>query len=715
MAGWNVATGAGPAGPGTVTLFDGACFCISAARGEIRPGAAEGLFYEDTRVLSLWQVLLDGVLPEPLGTLVTAPHSATFLSRGRRDPGVSDADVLLERRRHIGAGLREDLTLRNFGTRAVDCELRIRCAADFADLFEVKEDWLRRRWEYDLSVDTHELSMHGRWQEHRRGVVVEGIGARVDEYGLTFDVHLEPRTAWTSSVHVEPTVDGTRVPRTFPVHRPLEEAGPFVRHAAWQRRTPVARAGTEHLEQVLEQSAADLGALRIHDPRHPDRAVVAAGAPWFMALFGRDALLTSYMALPVDPHLALGTVETLADRQGRRTDPATEEEPGKILHEVRFGVDSVLALGGGSAYYGSVDATPLFVVLVGELCRWGVSDERLAALLPAVDRALSWVAEHGDRDGDGFVEYERATDTGLVNQGWKDSWDGIAFADGTLAHAPLALCEVQGYVHDAYLARALLADRLEQGAGADAWRDRAARLRRRFDEAFWLPEHGWYAVALDRDKRPVDSCTSNMGHLLWSGLVPRSRARAVADRLLAPEMFTGWGVRTLATDMGSYNPAGYHTGSVWPHDNALLAAGLMRYGFVEHAQRIALGVLDAARHFDARLPELFCGFGRDEYPEPVPYPTACSPQAWAAAAPYQLLRTLLRLDPDVPAGTVHLAPALPEELGRVWFENAPLAGARVTVRAETTTGDLVGLPDGLTLSREPADPPGHARPAPGEV
>jgi glycogen debranching enzyme len=429
-----------------------------------------------------------------------------------------------------------------------------------------------------------------------------------------------------------------------------------------------------------------------------------------MALFGRDSLLTSYMALALDPDLAAGTLHSLAANQGRSVVAATEEQPGRIVHETRMGLDFPLVRGGASAYYGSVDSTPLFVVLLGEAARWGMPAEDVAALLPHADRALAWVEESGDRDGDGFVEYERMTGHGLVNQGWKDSFDGITFADGRIARAPLALCEVQGYVYAAYLARALLAEVAGDQVTEKRLLEKAARLKEAFNDRFWLDDRGWYAVALDADKRPVDSLASNMGHCLWTGIVDEEKAARVAGHLVSPELFSGWGVRTLATTMGAYNPMSYHNGSVWPHDSALVATGLMRYGFVDEARTVATAVLDAAEAFGGRLPELFCGFDRAEYAAPLPYPTSCSPQAWAAAAPLQLVRVLLRLDPELPRSRVWFAPVLPGELAPLVVDRLQLGPWRVRCSAGARAGrdaELVGLPAGVQLLERPRGPHQH--------
>lgn len=464
-------------------------------------------------------------------------------------------------------------------------------------------------------------------------------------------------------------------------------------------KIPVLHMANQSIERTLRRSYDDLGALRIEDPNHPNRVVVAAGAPWFMTLFGRDSLWASNMALPVDPSLALGTLQTLADRQGTVVDPITEEEPGKILHEVRLDVSSNLSLGGQSAYYGSVDATPLFVEVLGSVSRWGFAKESIAALLPHADRAIDWIRNYGDKDGDGFVEYERLNPQGLINQGWKDSWDGINFADGRLAEPPIALCEVQAYVYTAYLSRAWMAYDAGDVQLAKDLVDRAARLKKQFNEQFWIPERGYYAVALDGKKRQVDACASNMGQCLWHGIVDEDKVPLVVQKLMSPEMFSGWGVRTLASDMGAYNPASYHNGSIWPHDNALIASGLLRYGFVAEAQRIASALLEAAEHSDGRLPELFCGFPRDQFTQPVPYPTACSPQAWAATTPILLITSLMQYDTHVSRGGLWMDPVLPEAFGDLHITNAPMAGGRITIDVINSVPTVHGLPEGMVFHR----------------
>jgi glycogen debranching enzyme len=683
-------------------MVEGSTFCVSGRSGDMDPAAPQGLFYRDTRVLSEWQLRCDEGALQVLAVLVHDPFRAVFVSRVV--PHESQTTLLLERTRLIGDGMREDLRVRNLGARPVRATLQLRVAADFADLFEVKETRTNQRGELSTQLDGDALTISYHDAGLHRGVRVAAAGATVSREGLELDVSLPPYGRWETSVLVHVSVDGEEVPTAFPVGTPVEESHPAERMRAWRAGSPRVKSADPMIEKTLHRSMEDLGGLRISDPAHPEASAVAAGAPWFMALFGRDSLLSSYMALPLDATLALGTLRALARLQGRRVDPDTEEQPGRILHETRLGLDFPLARGGRSVYYGTADATPLFVALLGELSRWGIAADAVAELLPHADRALEWVTQYGDRDGDGFVEYHRMTGQGLVNQGWKDSFDGINFADGTIAQSPIALAEVQGYVYSAYLARAHLAHDVGDQAAATRWASRASDLRQAFNERFWLPDRGWVAVGLDRDKRPIDALASNMGHCLWNGLLDEDKAARVADHLLSPEMFTGWGVRTLSSSMGAYNPMSYHNGSVWPHENALIVTGLLRYGFVEHAQRVAEGVLDAAAAFDGRLPELFCGFERREFPSPLPYPTSCSPQAWASAAPIQIVRALLRVDPCMSERRLWFAPAWPERYGPLTIQNVALGGERVTISIDSGGARLAGVPDGVQVLEEPRPP-----------
>jgi len=701
---WTLEAAHTTAGPGTVTLVEGSSFCVCAQSGDIDPGAAQGVYFRDTRLLSCWELRIDNEPVEPLLMIPAEPFRAKFIGRARPRPGKAESTLLVNRERYVGAGMREDLTLVNLAAEAAGCTVTIVVDSDLADLFEVKAGRLTERGPLVVPA-TDDLMLTCQFGEQSRGVRISAPDGLPAPGQLSFRIVVPPRGSWHTTIQVHPIIDGEEPPTRYPGEEPFERTVPAKRLRDWQRTNPVVATAHSGLSKALHRSREDLGALRIFDPNHPDRPpTIAAGAPWFMTLFGRDSLLTSWMALPLDQSLALGTLATLAELQGAVEDPLTEEEPGKILHELRFGVEAGRALGGGSAYYGSVDATPLFVMLLGELRRWGLHRDEVEALLPHADRALEWIERFGDADGDGFVEYRRKTDRGLSNQGWKDSFDGVNFADGRLAEAPIALAEVQGYVYSAYLARSHFAVEAGETDLAEHWRSKAAALKRAFNDAFWLPEQGYYAIGLDRDKRRIDAVTSNIGHCLWTGIVDVDKAESVARRLMSPEMYSGFGIRTLATTMGAYNPMSYHNGSVWPHDNALVAAGLMRYGYTEDAQRLAESLLDAASAFGGRLPELFCGFDRGDYPQPVPYPTSCSPQAWAAASPVHLLRVLLRLDPWVPYRRVWLAPALPTHFGDLQVSKLPLAGSRLSISVHDGAVRVRGLPEGIELVKEPRNP-----------
>ncbi len=686
---------------GSVALVEGTSFSISSSSGDMEPGAVDGLFFEDTRFVSTWRLRLDEEPPQPLAVLPRHPFAATFVARGHPQPGHADSTLLLQRTRYVGNGMREDVSVRNLGHESAACSLTFDLHADFAHIFEVKEARIKGRGRHSIEVDRSTMVFTHDLFEVRRGLTVRFPDeARVIPGVARMDVVVPPEGEWHASLEFLLSVDGEEVELRYRGDDPANHSAPATRQRAWEQRTPRVRCDDKSVEATFLQSERDLGALRIFDPNYSNRTIIAAGAPWFMTLFGRDSLITSMMTLDVDPSIASGTLLTLARTQGSRIDDLTEEQPGKILHEMRRGLTSTPKTRSGSTYYGSIDSTPLFVVAVGELHRWGVSEAIVADLLPHVDRALEWIEHFGDLDGDGFVEYQRATDRGLLNQGWKDSFDGVSFASGRLAEPPIALCEVQGYVYAAYLARADIAAGLGDAAVARDFRERADRLKQAFNEQFWLEEAGYFALGLDREKRPIDSLTSNIGHCLWSGIVDASKAERVAHHLGGSEMFSGWGIRTLACSMKRYNPVSYHNGSVWPHDSAICAAGLARYGFFDLAQRVTVGLFDAAAAFGGRLPELFCGFAREEFPSPVSYPASCSPQAWASASPFWLLRTtLFGLAPSIPDGSLTLAPHVPEAYGRLSVENLFVAQARIAIEASGEVGKVSGLPTAVQLAR----------------
>ena len=670
-----------------ITLLEGTDFCLSDRNGDVSGHRPHGLFLLDSRFLSRFELRIDGKQLEGLGVSVDRPGAATFMGR-------IDATLVVIRQRAVGRGLTETIIVRNHELSARTVTVALGVDADFADLFEVKESRAERRGWYGQNVDDGAIHLgHQLGRRSRESVIACDATATLHGGGATWHATIEPGGAWTTTITVSAVVDGEPLPPVTTGHQD-----------SWHAKVPQVETDDASLQRAVARAAEDLGSLRIFDPEFPDEPILAAGAPWFMSPFGRDSLLTAWMALIVDPDLALGVLKTLARLQGTATVSTTEEEPGRILHEIRFGDASSPRLGGGHVYYGSVDATPLFVMLLGELRRWGLATELVDELLPHAERALAWLVARADRDPDGYIRYYGTSETGLANQGWKDSWDGIRYGDGRVAQAPIALCEVQAYAYAAYLARAHSARASGDEDTCRHWHERAMALRTAFNRDFWLPERGYIAVGLDADRQPIDSLASNQGHCLWTGIVDIDKAASVADALLSAPMFSGWGVRTLAASEPAYNPVSYHCGSVWPHDNAIIAAGLMRYGFVDHAHRVMRGVLDVADANAGRLPELISGIGRDELRVPAAYPTSCVPQAWAAATPLLFLRLLLRFDPWVPNGQLWMSPALPEWLTELRIDGIPLRGRRLNVIVEPGSVRVDGLSEDITLYRQPREP-----------
>jgi glycogen debranching enzyme len=685
--------------PGNLlTLVEGSTFLICDPRGDIRATGTQGLFHRDTRFLSRFEVLVGGLRPESLAARAIDPHTARFVLRlPWHQPG--ESPLVMVRSRVIRGGVHEELDIVNYGATPVELHLELRIDADFADLFEVK---LLRSNPRPGSVVTRHVDLEERLLRLER---LEDAGGRatevrcggpVDELtggGARFTIALPPGARWHTRVEVRLRVDGeyTRILRRgddrAPPVDPLAE-----RARRWRARFPTLECAWDALDHLLRRSVEDLATLLMEDPDGAGDLVVAAGLPWFMALFGRDAILTALAALPFDRELAAGVLRTLARHQGTEEDESSEEQPGRIPHEMRFG--DVAARGGRRVYYGTVDATPLFVTLVAEAWRWGLPWSEVETLLPNVRRALDWMRTLGDPDGDGYVEYAVRPGRGLRNQGWKDHWDSIQFADGRLADGPIALCEVQAYAHRALRDAAELFEAAAEPAEAERARARADALASRFRRDFWLERAGFPALALDGAKRQVDAIASNAGHLLWAGILSAEQEARTAERLLAPDLFTGWGLRTLSSSNRGYRPVSYTIGSVWPHDTAIAVAGLARAGFGDRALALARAMVAAAPHFGHRLPELFCGFDRAALGFPVPYPAAGSPQAWSAAASLLLLRALLGMRPD-PGGEIDVRPILDSDALPLRLDGIAGRGRRltVTVAADGTVRRTPGSPD----------------------
>ncbi|WP_329585721.1 amylo-alpha-1,6-glucosidase [Kitasatospora sp. NBC_01250] len=666
-------------------------FVASRSDGDLE-SAVDGFYHGDRRYLRSLHVTVDGVRLAATNAVTEAADRALF-EAVLRQVGQSTADpaVTLRRERSVApARFTELIEVTNHGSQQVACTLRVTARADFAAMDAVKAgarpatvpaacEGSGLAWTAGgdrLTLTAGDATADGATSDDAT------IGADGDEGTLLFPLSLAPGQTWR---------------RVLTARAESGTPTPFAPVAATERPwdTLEVSCADADFARLLSQSEQDLSRLLLADPEAPGDLFAAAGAPWFLTLFGRDSLWTARMLLPLGTGLAAGTLRTLARRQGRATVAATEEQPGKILHEVRA---EQQALAGGTRlpprYFGTIDATPLWISLLHDAWRWGLPDAEVAALLPNLEAALSWLTEYGDPDGDGLLEYIDATGTGLANQGWKDSGDSIRFRDGSQAKAPIALCEVQAYAHQAALAGADLLDAFGR-PGAPRYRDWAAHLQQAFRRSFWVAdEHGRYpAIALDADKRPVDSVTSGMGHLLGTGLLDAAESRLVADRLLHPGLADGYGLRTYATGNGGYNPLGYHVGSIWPHDTAIAVHGLARAGFSDHARRLAESLIAAAPAFDSRLPELFAGTPRHASRRPAPYPASCRPQAWSAAAAVALLQALLGLEADVPAGRLTLRPATGTTLLPLTVTGLRVAGAPLTVHA---------TPDGTVRAHTPA-------------
>ncbi|MFI0908455.1 glycogen debranching N-terminal domain-containing protein [Streptomyces sioyaensis] len=674
-----------------VTLY-APSLVISCADGQISEGA-DGFYHGDRRALSWLTVAAEGIALAPVQGGLRGADRADFRAI-LRDLGETTPDpaVALHRRRCTAAGrLEEVFEVTNAGTEPVSLRLTVSAATDLATMEQVKSgqifEAVTPRAAY---ADGIGLSWTG--DDFTVSLVSEPAPdtLEVPTGQLSYDIDLQAGASWSVTLSCTAAyADGDQFPP------PPGDQLPW--------RTPALRSADRGLDRWLEQSLADLDRLRLTDPQspHPDRPdqFLAAGAPWFLTLFGRDSLWAARMLLPLGTDLAAGTLRTLARRQGTVTDPTTEEQPGKILHEVRRGTLQIAdQLSLPPMYYGTVDATPLWITLLHDAWRWGLPPQEVEQLLPHAESALAWMHDQAEASGDGFLKYVDHTGHGLSNQGWKDSNDSIRYRDGRLATAPIALCEVQGYAYEAARGGASLL-RAFGRSGADEWEEWAERLADRFRKHFWVEDtQGPYpAVALDSDGRPADAVTSSFGHLLGTGLLNEDESALLAARLTGPDLDAGHGLRTLSSDSVGFNPYGYHTGSIWPHDTAIAVHGLVRAGFPDAAASLAEGLLTASTAFDARLPELFAGHGTEASASPAPYPASCRPQAWAGTSSVLVLQAALGLDADVPGSTVTVAPAFAPAYAPLTVTGLQVGGGQldVTVTADGTVNVIA--PKGLTV------------------
>ncbi|HEX5540274.1 MAG TPA: glycogen debranching N-terminal domain-containing protein [Micromonospora sp.] len=668
---------------------------LSDTAGQIRPAGVQGVFHADARVLSQAELRVDGREPESLTWSLDGPHTAHFVSlvRWLGDP-TPDPTVRLDRVRRIGPrGLVEEILVTSTASVPIRAAITLDLGCDLAPIEVVKSGQPAPA----LPAKTGQPGQLA-WGTAGTNVTVTGEQASAETGEANHaDGTGSPRLSWR--IELAPGERKALRWRLL-VDDPWAVVVPPAQEPPWSR--PQVSADDPRLVRLLDRSLDDLHALLLADATAPDEVFLGAGVPWFLTLFGRDSIWAARMLLPLGTELSGSTLRVLARRQGNRVDPRSGEAPGKILHELRRHEFTVVGNGLRlpASYYGSVDSTLLWAILLHDAWRWGLPDAEVAALLPHLEATLGWLAEHADADGDGFVEYIDSSGQGLANQGWKDSHDGVRFRDGRLATAPIALAEVQGYAYQAAMSGAELLDAFDR-PGAERWRDYAGRLAERFRAAFWVdgPHGPQPALALDRDKRPVDSLTSNIGHLLGTGLLSAEESAIVADLLGTADLSGGFGLRTMSAKDVGFSPLSYHCGSIWPHDTAIVLSGLASAGFHEPATRLAEGLLAAAEAFDYRLPELFSGDDRQTMGRPVPYPAACRPQAWSAAAAVTLLGAAAGLYPDVPAGRVHLRPLASTPFGALTVRQLRIAGTPVEVTVERDgKATVTGLPAGLTTT-----------------
>jgi glycogen debranching enzyme len=680
-------------GPAHIAIHQGQTVLLTKTDGRINWPSKGGLYFRDTRVISAWAIYANGEQWDLLNGGAVAPQAARIFLTNRsfetEDGPVAARTLGLEIGRQVDGGMHEDIDITNNSREPVRFNLEVAMRADFADIFEVKGENIVRRGHIVTSwlAKKEMLRITYRNKDFCREVVVrtgDGDGGpTVYANGrLSFDIVLKPGQAWHRCL-IYDLVDGSKSTRASKeCTHSSAKSGHSRNMDEWQQTVLKIETSNEEFYRCYTQGVQDMAALRLPLQGTDHMVFVpAAGLPWFVALFGRDTLIVSLQTMIVYPEFAAGTLEVLGQYQATKRDDYRDAEPGKILHELRYGELAHFKLIPHTPYYGTADATPLYLIALHSA--WRATGDRtlIERHLPNAEACLTWIDKYGDGDGDGFQEYQTRSTAGYENMAWKDSGDSVMYPDGQLVRGPKALCELQGYVYDAWLRMAEVYDELDNKRHANALRKKAARLFKKFNKDFWDEKSGFYAYALDGDKKKVLSVASNVGQCLWSGIIAPERAALVVKRLMQKDMWSGWSIRTLSSDHPSFNPYNYQTGAVWPHDNSLIAMGMRRYGFAAEAAAVARDVSGAASHFLLnQLPELYAGLQRDPTSFPVQYLGANVPQAWAAGTPFMLLQAMLGLQQDAPRGKLYVDPALPDWLPDVTLTDLRLGRRRFDIR-----------------------------------
>ena len=660
--------------PPQLVIHDNGTVWTAEPNGQILNHEKKGLFFRDTRLISGWTVTANGE-PWDLLNAGAIAHFATQIFLTNRQ--ITTRDGIIARRtlglmlgRHIGGGIHEDLELTNHNQVEVRFNLEIMIRSDFADVFEVKDaaTLSRGRIETIWSREHQHLKMTYDNQDFHRAVGVTARGDSPVVYAnghLSFDVTIPPAATWRTCLLYDLEDGDTFIPAPTDCIHGIDRAPSARRLSEWLNRTLTLKTNNEDFHRTYAQAVEDMASLRLSiEDRHGNPHVVpAAGLPWFMVLFGRDSIIASLQTGVLGSEFAEGTLALLGESQARGRDDYHDAEPGKIMHEIRRGELAHFKLIPHTPYYGTADATALYLMLLHAVWRWTGDKDLIRRHLETAERCLTWIDDSGDRDGDGYQEYQTRSPVGYENMGWKDADDAVLHADGSRAQGPKALCELQAYVYAAWQGMAELYDALGNPEAAIRLRQKAQTLYDNFNEDFWDEDLGFYVFGLDGSKQKIRSITSNVGHCLWTGIIRPDRARQVADRLMAKDMFADWGVRTLSATHPGFNPISYHNGSIWPHDNGIVAQGLKRYGFHAEAAQIAKGITTAAAYFGThQIPELFAGINQKAARFPVPYLGTNVPQAWAAGATFAFLQAMLGIEPDAPNNRLLINPTLPDWL-----------------------------------------------------